>query len=108
MRKNKIFTRKGADLYIDKEISLLDSLTGVDFTIMHLDGRIVRVTNPKGQVVKPDDMFTVEGLGMPFHKTNYKNGNLFVKFSIKFPESVDLKQIAEIKDVLKDQRNTKA
>ena len=95
-------------MYIDKEISLLDSLTGVDFTIMHLDGRIVRITNPKGQVIKPDDLMTVENLGMPFHKTNYKNGNLFIKFSIKFPDSVDVAQISQIKEVLNEQRNTKA
>ena len=43
IRPNKIFSRKGADLYMDKEISLLDALTGVNFTIMHLDGRLVRI-----------------------------------------------------------------
>ena len=43
VRTNKIYARKGADLYMEKEISLLDSLTGVDFTIMHLDGRIIRI-----------------------------------------------------------------
>ena len=43
IRPNKIFSRKGADLYMEKEISLLDALTGVNFTIMHLDGRLVRV-----------------------------------------------------------------
>lgn len=75
---------------------------------MHLDGRIVRVTNPPGQVIKPDDLMTIEGLGMPFHKTNYKNGNLFVKFSIKFPDSVDASQISEITNILKEQRQTKA
>ena len=48
IRPNKIFTRKGADLYMDKEISLLEALTGVDFTVIHLDGRIVRIQNEKG------------------------------------------------------------
>lgn len=43
IRPNKIYTRKGADLYIEKEITLLEALTGVDFTIMHLDGRMVRI-----------------------------------------------------------------
>lgn len=89
VRKNKIFTRKGADLYMDKEITLLDSLTGVNFTIMHLDGRIIRIQNGPGQVIKPNDTMTVEGLGMPFHKTSYKNGNLFITFNIKFPDTVD-------------------
>lgn len=43
IRQNKIFSRKGADLYMDKEITLLDALCGVNFTIMHLDGRLVRI-----------------------------------------------------------------
>ena len=32
---------------------------------------------------------TCEGLGMPFHKTPYKFGNLFVNFKIKFPDKID-------------------
>jgi len=39
---------------------------------------------------------TCEGLGMPFHKTPYKFGNLFVTFKVEFPESVDGAQMAEI------------
>lgn len=71
---------------MEKEISLLEALTGVDFTIMHLDGRIVRIQGEKGKCVKPGAMMTCEGLGMPFHKTSYKFGNLFITFKIKFPD----------------------
>jgi len=71
---------------MEKEISLLDALTGVNFTLMHLDGRIMRVQSESGKVIKHDDQMTVEGAGMPFHKTSYKNGNLFIKFSVKFPD----------------------
>lgn len=39
IKEHKLFKRKGADLMIDKEISLLEALTGVDMTITHLDGR---------------------------------------------------------------------
>lgn len=39
---------------------------------------------------------TCEGLGMPFHKTPYKFGNLFINFKIKFPETIDDAQNAEI------------
>ena len=73
---------------MDKEVTLLESLTGVDFTIMHLDGKVVRIQGEPGQIIKPDSMMTCEGLGLPFHKTPYKTGNLFVKFSVKFPETV--------------------
>ena len=51
IRPNKIFSRKGADLYMDKEITLLEALTGVNFIIMHLDGRTVRITGKEGEVI---------------------------------------------------------
>ena len=93
VRKNKTFTRKGADLFYEKEITLLQSLSGVDFLIMHLDGRVIRVQSEKGQIIKPDATMTVEGMGMPFHKTSYKNGNLFIKFTVSFPDAVDANQM---------------
>ena len=78
---------------MDKEITLLEALTGVNFTIMHLDGRIVRIKNPEGQVIKPNDVMTCEDLGMPFHKTPYKYGNMFITFSIKFPDRIEPAQV---------------
>ena len=36
---------------------------------------------------------TVEGLGMPYHKTPYKYGNLFINFKIKFPEKLNEDQM---------------
>jgi len=36
---HQLFKRKGADLLIEKEISLLEALTGVDFVLKHLDGK---------------------------------------------------------------------
>ena len=38
IKKHAIFTRKGADLYIDKKISLLEALAGFNFEVKHLDG----------------------------------------------------------------------
>lgn len=67
-QKHDLFKRKGADLMIEKEISLLDALTGVDFVINHLDGRKLRIKNKPGDIIKPDDIKTIENQGMPFHK----------------------------------------
>ena len=103
IRPNKIFKRKGADLYMEKEISLLEALTGVDFTLMHLDGRVVRIQSANGEVIKPNQTMTCEGLGMPFHKTTYKNGNLFINFVVNFPESVSEGQATQVKQILKEQ-----
>lgn len=86
---------------MEKEISLLDALTGVDFTIMHLDGRIIKINNTKGQIIKPGQKMTCEDLGMPFHKTNYKFGNLFITFKIAFPTKISEADNAKIQSVLR-------
>lgn len=99
-----MFTRKGADLHYNKELTLLEALTNVDFTIMHLDGRIIRIQNEAGKVIKPNSIMTCEGLGMPFHKTPYKYGNLFINFKIKFPDTLEDGQVAAVKKVLKGQK----
>ena len=40
---HKFYKRKGADLLIEKEITLLQALTGVDFVLTHLDGTKIRI-----------------------------------------------------------------
>ena len=63
---------------MEKEITLIEALTGLDFVITHLDERRVRITNKPGEVIKPDSLFTVENIGMPFHKRSYQHGNLII------------------------------
>lgn len=99
-KKHKLFKRKGADLFMDKEITLLEALTGLDFVLTHLDGRKIRIRNTPGQVIKPESNFTVEKLGMPFHKRTYENGNLIITFKIKFPTSIDKKSSDILTDAL--------
>lgn len=106
IRPNKTFQRKGADLLIEKEISLLEALTGIDFTITHLDGRTVRIQNNPGEIIKPDTLMTCEDLGMPFHKSPYKFGNLFIKFSIRFPEKMSQTQIDSANVILSAQKKS--
>ena len=84
-----MFKRKGADLLFHKDITLLESLTGVDFVCEFLDGSKFRIQSQPGQVIKPDSIMTIEDKGLPFHKNPYKFGNLFVLFNIKFPDTLD-------------------
>ena len=46
---------------------------------------------------------TCEGLGLPFHKTPYKFGNLFINFTVKFPEQVSESQIKQVHSILQSQ-----
>lgn len=101
------FKRKGADLMIEKDITLIEALTGVDFTIKHLDGRVIRIKNNQGEVIKPDDIKTVEGFGMPYHKQTFKFGNLFIIFKIKFPDQISIDQQKKVGEALAFQKKQK-
>ena len=45
-----LFKRQGCDLIMEKKISLLEALTGVDFIFEHLGGEKVRVKSAAGDV----------------------------------------------------------
>ena len=90
-----MFKRKGADILMEKEITLKEALTGVDFTVTHLDGTKIRVKNKAGEVIKPDDIKTILDKGLPFHKQSYKYGNLFVLFKVKFPDQLNVAAIEQ-------------
>ena len=48
---HKIFTRKGADIYMEKKISLLEALTGFNFEIKLLDNSKVKISTLPGEVI---------------------------------------------------------
>ena len=77
---------------MNKDITLIESLCGVDFEVEHLDGTKFRVQSPDGRVIKPNEIMQINEKGMPFHKTAWKFGHLFIKFNIIFPETLSAEQ----------------
>lgn len=47
------FKRKGADLFIERKISLVEALCGFEIEVTHLDGRKLLVKTAPGEIVKP-------------------------------------------------------
>jgi DnaJ homolog subfamily A member 2 len=43
--------------------------------------------HPPGQVIKPGDAKAVMHEGMPIYKNPFEKGNLYVKFTVTFPEN---------------------
>ena len=68
-----------------KEISIQESLCGVEFSVTHLDGSTFRVQSGD-QIIKPESIMTIEDKGMPFHKNPFKFGNLFIMFKVVYPD----------------------
>jgi len=48
-----VFKRMGADLFIERKISLVEALCGCELEVEHLDGRKLLIKTAPGEVVKP-------------------------------------------------------
>ena len=102
IKPSKVFKRTGADLIIEKNITLLEALTGFAFNVEYFEGKQFKVMTMPGEVIKPGTIKTIKGKGMPFFKDSMGHGNLYVKFDVTFPKKGELKenQIQALKNIL--------
>merc|ERR1719440_8212 len=52
-QEHKDFKRRGADLFIERDISLVEALCGFEMEVTHLDGRKLLIKTAPGDIVKP-------------------------------------------------------
>ncbi|KAL2253487.1 UNVERIFIED_CONTAM: DnaJ subfamily B member 4 [Sesamum indicum] len=97
-KPHPVFKRDGNDLIINQKISLLDALTGKTLNITTLDGRDIPLTI--SDIIKPGKEIVIENEGMPISKEPGKNGNLRIKFDIKFPSRLTAEQKSDLRRVL--------
>lgn len=83
--EHETMKRDEDDLYIQKKITLYESLCGFKFTITHLDGRVLVVKSKEGEITKPGDIRIIENEGMPNQKNPFQKGKLYVQFEVEFP-----------------------
>lgn len=91
------FRRKGDDLFWDEVLSLREAwMGGWSRNITHLDGHVVRLGRPRGEVVQPGRVDTVKGEGMPryhedgdsvYHQTEF--GDLQVQYTVVLPDQME-------------------
>ena len=89
-KDHAVFQRKGADLIMKKEISLLEALTGVSFLVPHLDEHKVLVSSAPDSVIQHESIKQIEGEGMPIFGNTFMRGCLFIQFEVKLPETLTL------------------
>jgi DnaJ family protein A protein 2 len=101
-KPHAVFTRKGVHLFMEKEIPLVNALTGFKFVVEHLDGRKILVQTKPGDIIKPNDRKEIVREGMPFLSRPYEKGSLFMLFKVVFPTKLSTNQISHIKKSLPD------
>jgi len=97
-----IFKRDGVHLLMETTVPLVNALTGFKFVVTHLDNREILVDIPAGDILKPNDVRQIRNEGMPYYTRPYQHGNLFIKFKIKFPKSLNQNQITALRTSLPD------
>ena len=104
LQKHKDFIRKGADIFYNCKITLLESLTGVKIAINHLDGRRILIQSKPDEIIQPEGLKTIKGLGMPFFNSPDKYGNLYIDFKIVFPKQLTKEQKNNISEIFKNEK----
>lgn len=90
VKKHKLYSRSGADLVLEKEITLKQALLGFNFSLKGVDGKDFTVSSVPGEVIQFGSIKSVKGKGLPFYRDTMSHGNLIIKFTIKFPRGSDL------------------
>ncbi|XP_072291491.1 dnaJ homolog subfamily A member 4 [Eucyclogobius newberryi] len=85
-KEHQTYQRQGDDLITKMELKLVEALCGFRKTITTLDNRTLVVSSSQGQVIKPNDIRSIQSEGMPVYKDPFQKGQLFVNFLVEFPE----------------------
>jgi DnaJ-class molecular chaperone len=88
--EHPVFKRKGADLVLEKEVTLLEAIAGVAMSVRGVSGEVVNIRSPPGMVIKPGALLEVPDLGMPVAGHTQVRGSLIIKFDVAFPERLDI------------------
>ena len=97
-KPHAVYTRDGNDLLVNKDILLVEALTGKTLELITLDGRTLTI--PLTEIIKPGYEVTVPNEGMPISKEPRRKGNLRVKFDVKYPSRLTTEQKSELRRVL--------
>jgi len=100
--EHPIFQRDNDNLIMIKNINLYQSY---DFTfeINHLDGVVYRIKNKMDDSLHLNESIRkISNLGMPSYKSNGSYGDLFIRFNLVLPKSLNTSQLGKLKEILKD------
>ena len=94
---NSIFTRKGINLEMSKQITLREALCGFSFELLHINGKRYTINNERGNVIESNYKKTIPNLGI---KRGDKIGSLIIHFVVTFPATLPLDVIEKLDKLL--------
>ena len=96
LEKYREYSRRGIDLILHKTISYKESLCGFEFNLEHINGKSIKFTSSRGNVIQNGDEKIINELG--FHRGELV-GNLILSFHVIQPANLTEEQLKLIEDV---------
>ncbi|KAF6764918.1 putative YDJ1-mitochondrial and ER import protein [Ephemerocybe angulata] len=95
------FKRTGNNLHTKVEVDLLTALVGGKISVDHLNARVLSFALGGGEVTKKDGILKViHNQGMPVYRKPGEFGDLYINFSITFPDRVEGRSVQLLRDAL--------
>lgn len=98
LKKHEIFDREGLDLIINKNITLIEALSGINLQITHLNKKKYNFTT-SDKIIQPNSIEEIKELGFKREDIPYI-GRLLIKFNVFIPENLTLEQRKEICNII--------
>ena len=105
LKNNTEFKRKNNNLLYFKNISLADALTGPKYIINYINDEKIHID--ENRIIKPDSYHKIIGKGMPIKNSNNFFGDLFIIYTIKFPDIINRKNINLLHGILNQENKNK-
>jgi len=90
-----LFTRKGRDLHLNRDVTLSTALLGGTIDVTTLSGETIQLKIPS--TTQPGQVFRIKEQGMPSLQKRTRRGNLYVTADVRLPSKLNSseKQLAE-------------
>ena len=89
------FKYDGADLFYDKDITLVDAALGAEALIPTLDGN-EKIKIDEG--TQPNTIKKLKGKGLPHYNSSKRRGDLFVRMIVHIPEKMNKTQKQKLRE----------
>tara|TARA_Y100001970_G_scaffold292534_1_gene434208 strand:+ start:995 stop:1798 length:804 start_codon:yes stop_codon:yes gene_type:complete len=97
LKDHEFYSREGLNLIYNSIISFKESLTGINFSINHLDNKCYKITNKNGEIIHNNTNIVLKNLG--FSRENYV-GNVIIKFKINYPKFLEKEKVEKLREIL--------
>lgn len=96
LEKHRDYSRRGIDLVLHKKVTFKESLCGFEFNLEHINGKSIKFTSSRGNIIQNGDEKVIDKLG--FHRRE-QVGNLILSFFVVQPETLTEQQLELIESI---------